>query len=117
MRKNLFVKPSLQIKYLALVLGAVVITSWLSYFVMESTLTHAFGKSPDGLAIWETVKGTLRWNLSVILSIVIFAIALEHYFFFHGIVGPLVALEKKIQPNFRRRHGRSLTYPFHRRTL
>jgi len=97
MRKKFLVKPQLQIKYLALITGAVIISFVASYFILESALSPLLGKNPEIADQWLALKGSLRGSMAIILGILVIAIGIEHYFFFHGIAGPIYALEKQIK--------------------
>jgi len=90
MRKSLLVKPKLQFLHLSWILLVVVIASVSGYILFESILGEAVQKE---LIPWQT----LRLGGGVILLILMVALGMENYFFFHRIVGPLYALEKGIK--------------------
>jgi signal transduction histidine kinase len=48
-------------------------------------------------ADWIALRGTLRLGFSVVFVVLICAIGIEHFLFFHSIVGPLYSIENALK--------------------
>ena len=94
MRKKFLIKPALQLRHLAWTLSIIVIGFASCYFLFEHLVTAAVGREAMGLQQWLALRTETRVGFSLVLVVLLGAIGLENYLFFHTIAGPLYALEK-----------------------
>lgn len=94
LRKTFFVKPRLQIKYLLLTLGTVLITAICVYFAMDQGVSQLESSSKITMNEIVSMRSTLRVSFLWILSILLLVLGIESIFIFHRLLGPAYALEK-----------------------
>ena len=97
MRKKLLVKPSLQLKHLALTLVVVTVSFVACYILFEMQVAAAISNGILDQSTWPVLKSSLRVGFSCTLLLLLCGIGIENYFFFHTIAGPIYALEKGIK--------------------
>jgi signal transduction histidine kinase len=97
MRKNFLVKPRVQLLHLLITLGALTAAVLVGYFFLESTLAASLMKHPIAEAEWFELRNSLRLGFFIIYLILMGAIGIEQYLFFHSIIGPLFAVENALK--------------------
>ena len=94
MRKTFLIKPKLQTLYLAWILGAVFVISFVGYLGLEQVLARSVSSGLMDRGVWENLRFSLRLGYALIVTILMAVTGIEYFFLFHRIVGPLYALEK-----------------------
>lgn len=97
LRKTFIIKPRIQIRHLILTLGALIISTAIGYYFLESTLSSFLRLQPLSEVEWATLRLSLRWGFFFILLIMVGIVSIEHVLFFHQIVGPIHVLEVAIK--------------------
>lgn len=97
MRKKFLIKPSLQLKHLALTLVVISVSFVACYLLFESQVAHAVSNGALDQASWMLLREKLRIGFSFTLLLLLAGIGIENYFFFHTIAGPIYALEKGLK--------------------
>lgn len=104
MRRHFLVKPKIQLLHLALILGALTLSILVGYIFVESTLaSHLVDKLTA--AEWMQLRNDLRWGFCVVFLILLCAVGIEHFLFFHSIVGPLFAMENSVKRMLKGEYG------------
>lgn len=97
MRKKFLIKPALQLRHLGWTLAVVVICFGSCYMLFETLITRVVQQGTLDPLQWEALKSPLRMGFGVALAILLGAIGLENYLFFHSIAGPLYVLERGLR--------------------
>lgn len=97
MRKKFLIKPGLQLRYLAWTLGVMGLCLLGSYLLFESLISKALLNGPIDHVRWMDLRGSLRLGFSGVFFMVLAAIGIENYLFFHSVAGPLYALERGLR--------------------
>lgn len=97
MRKRFLIKPALQLRHLFWTLAVVFVCFTSCYFLFENLVTMAVSASPLDAAQWMELRTAARIGFGVALIVLLGAIGLENYLFFHSIAGPIFALEKGLR--------------------
>jgi len=97
MRKHFLIKPKLQLTHLAWVLGVILVAAIMGYVLFEMVLAKVVAPEIQVSAGWMELRNSLRLGFGLLLFILISAIGIENYLFFHRIIGPIYALEKGLK--------------------
>ncbi len=97
MRKHFLIKPRIQLLHLALTLGALALSIIIGYLFVESLLSTSMMSTAMTPDQWLELRGNLRLGFAVLFVVLLCAIGIEHFLFFHSIVGPLYALENALK--------------------
>jgi methyl-accepting chemotaxis protein len=97
MRKKFLIKPALQIRHLAWTLSVIAICFSSCYFLFEYLVTSTVAQGTLDAVQWTDIRTTTRIGFGVALVVLLGAIGLENYLFFHTIAGPIYALEKGLR--------------------
>lgn len=111
MRTHFLVYPKLQLTHLAWILGAVSVSLVFGYVAFESVVATAFPPDLVPSESFLALRHQLRTGFAVLLVIILVAVGIETYFYFHRVVGPLAAIEKSL----RRMRAGDYGYPLHLR--
>lgn len=98
MRKKFLIKPALQIRFLFWTLIVVFAGIGFGYLFMEHRIASAVSSNGElTSAQWIIMKQSFRWVFLYASVLLLLIIGMEHYFFFHRVVGPIYALEKGLK--------------------
>lgn len=97
MRKKFLIKPALQLRHLVWTLGVVFVCFASCYMLFETLISRVVAQGSLDPLQWEALKGPLRTGFGIALVILLGAIGLENYLFFHSIAGPLFVLERGLR--------------------
>jgi methyl-accepting chemotaxis protein len=97
MRKKFLIKPALQLRHLAWTLAVVLVCFVSCYALFETLISRVVEQGSLDPLQWEALKAPLRLGFSVALIILLGAIGIENYLFFHSIAGPLYVLERGLR--------------------
>jgi methyl-accepting chemotaxis protein len=97
MRKKFLIKPALQIRHLCWTLAVITICFSSCYFLFEYLVTTTVGQGTLDAEQWSQLRLTTRTGFGVALLVLLGAIGIENYLFFHTIAGPIFALEKGLR--------------------
>ena len=97
MRKKFLIKPAFQLRHLGWTLGVVFICFGSCYMLFEGLISTVVSQGSLDPIQWDALKGPLRLGFGVALIILMGAIGLENYLFFHSIAGPLFVLERGLR--------------------
>ena len=97
MRKKFLIKPALQLRHLFWTLSVVVVCFVSCYFLFERLVTMTVSTGAMDLNQWMALRMATRTGFAVALAVLLGAIGLENYLFFHTIAGPIFALEKGLR--------------------
>jgi methyl-accepting chemotaxis protein len=97
MRKRFLIKPALQLRHLFWTLAVVVVCFASCYLLFEHLVTLTVQTGAMDLNQWIAVRTDTRIGFGVALVVLLGAIGLENYLFFHTIAGPIFALEKGLR--------------------
>lgn len=97
MRKKFLIKPALQLRHLAWTLAIIVIGFAGCYVLFERIVTVAVSREALDLRQWLALRTETRVAFGIVLIVLLGAVGLENFLFFHTIAGPLYALEKGLR--------------------
>lgn len=97
MRKKFLIKPALQLRHLAWTLAIIVVGFASCYLLFEHVVSSAVSRQALDLQQWLTLRTETRVGFGIVLLVLLGAVGLENYLFFHTIAGPLYALEKGLR--------------------
>lgn len=97
MRKKFLIKPALQLRHLFWTLSVVVVCFVGCYLLFEHLVTMSVSEGAMDLTQWMALRTATRIGFTVALAVLLGAIGLENYLFFHTIAGPIFALEKGLR--------------------
>jgi methyl-accepting chemotaxis protein len=97
MRKKFLIKPALQLRHLAWTLLVVLVCFASCYFLFEHLVTVAVSQNAMDFQQWLQLRTATRIGFGVALVVLLGAIGIENYLFFHTIAGPIYALEKGLR--------------------
>ncbi len=97
MRKKFLIKPALQLRHLFWTLAVVVVCFVSCYLLFEHLVTMTVTGGAMDLAQWYELRTATRIGFTIALAVLLGAIGLENYLFFHTIAGPIFALEKGLR--------------------
>lgn len=97
MRKKFLIKPALQLRHLAWTLGVVFVCFSSCYFLFETLITRVVAQGSLDPLQWVALKAPLRAGFGIALLILLCAVGIENYLFFHSIAGPLFVLERGLR--------------------
>jgi len=97
MRRKLFVKPELQLKYVLITVVLVIISGIFTYFIMNYKLTTS--PFTENLSYGEimALKKDIIVSFIEIMLILAFVVTIQSIILFHRLIGPIYALEKIIE--------------------
>lgn len=94
MRKHFLIKPKIQLLHLGMTLGALALSILVGYLFAESTLENFASLTPEQ---WIALRSTLKLGFGVMFVVLVCAVGIEHFLFFHSIVGPLYSIENALK--------------------
>ncbi len=97
MRKKFLIKPALQLRHLVWTLGVVFVCFSSCYMLFETLISNVVSQGSLDPLQWEALKVPLRIGFGIALVILLGAIGIENYLFFHSIAGPLYVLERGLR--------------------
>ena len=97
MRKKFLIKPALQLRHLFWTLSVVVVCFVSCYFLFEHLITLTVREGAMDVNQWLALRTATRIGFAIALAVLLGAIGLENYLFFHTIAGPIFALEKGLR--------------------
>ncbi|MCD6413759.1 MAG: methyl-accepting chemotaxis protein [Elusimicrobia bacterium] len=93
-RLQFFAKPRIQIKYVLVTIILVLITAFLSIYVMDQRITHSTFAENLSRGEISALIHEVRIGIWYVLGIVLIMALFQATIFFHQLVGPVVALER-----------------------
>ncbi|MDI6756494.1 MAG: methyl-accepting chemotaxis protein [Endomicrobiia bacterium] len=93
-RRQFFIKPKLQIKYMAITAAIVIISAVVVYILLHQVLRSSGGMEQLTTGEWGALQRALNRSLIMIIGFIAIVLAIESVFFFHRMVGPLYVFEK-----------------------
>jgi methyl-accepting chemotaxis protein len=97
MRKKFLIKPALQFRHLFWTLGVIIVVYVSCYLLFEHLVTTAVAIGPLDPEKWLELRSATRIGFGFALLLLLAAIGIENYLFFHTIAGPIYALEKGLR--------------------
>jgi signal transduction histidine kinase len=97
MRKHFLIKPKIQLRHLGLTLGALTVAILIGYIFVESLLSSSVLSTTLTPGQWIDLRNDLRLGFLILFVVVLCALGIEHFLFFHSIVGPLYSIENALK--------------------
>jgi len=96
-RKNYMIRPALQIKYLATVIGVIALTAAATYFAFWSSLVHSAGLEQLSAGDMTALERAYQINFIWVVIVLVAAFGIMSVLVFHRLVGPIYVMERAIK--------------------
>lgn len=97
MRKNYFIKPYLQVRFIIFMTLITLLTVFFIYLTFELSITQVFENMGISIAEIKASLVPMRLYTLGVLGVILIAVGTLTVLYFHSFVGPLYSLERSLE--------------------